>query len=455
MRKRPQPKRSKGGIIYKAIHKINGKIYIGLTTKTLEGRIKSHRQSITSKSRTSTTCHFLNALRAEKAGVEAFAWEQIDAASTLSKLKRKEIHWIAKCNSRDHSLGYNITKGGDHREFTDEMKKRMTEINGVKIFCHQNCQIYESIAAAARALRTDEGIIGKVTSGKLRHIRGYTFEKLVPGKDYNGIQPAPFVKIKYAQSKAVYCHQTCEIYESASMAGKKLGLSKGARLMVCKHIKGHGFSVEGYTFEEVSSGETYPKPPRPKLPKQSRNRKAVRCITTGQEFPSIGIAAKSLEVDPNFVSQILKGERKSTKGLVFEYVVEGKEPSPQQAPVPHYEVYCFQTQCIYTDVRKAGQALNLLTRNVQAQLARDLRHVKGYTFEYVEDYSLYPKPIEPLCDTSVQRFKRPVICDNTGERFESMKDATRKFNLSRDGVWGVLNGRYKYTGDHLTFSYAN
>jgi group I intron endonuclease len=88
-------------IIYKAVHKATGRIYIGQTTKTLEERISKH---LTQDSL------FPRALR--KYGRDAFDISVIDRSESRDELNRKEIYWIAHCGCM-HPNGYNLTAGGE------------------------------------------------------------------------------------------------------------------------------------------------------------------------------------------------------------------------------------------------------------------------------------------------------------------------------------------------------
>lgn len=103
-------------IIYKAVNKTNGMIYIGQTTKTLEQRIAKHlgQESL-----------FPRALR--KYGRDAFDFSVIDRAETKDELNEKEIYWIAHYGSM-HPNGYNLTKGGEGGlgyVFTEEAKAKV------------------------------------------------------------------------------------------------------------------------------------------------------------------------------------------------------------------------------------------------------------------------------------------------------------------------------------------
>lgn len=53
------------------------------------------------------------------------------------------------------------------------------------------------------------------------------------------------------------------------------------------------------------------------------NRKQIICITNGEKYNSLTEACESLGVTKTLVSRVLTGERKSTKGYVFQYLNKG------------------------------------------------------------------------------------------------------------------------------------
>ena len=95
-------KKNRSGIIYKAVNKINGKVYVGKTTYELEFRLKSHLSSRKQP--------FQFALR--KYGLEGFEIAIVDYTDNESDLSMKEIEWIKKCDCRGPK-GYNMTDGGE------------------------------------------------------------------------------------------------------------------------------------------------------------------------------------------------------------------------------------------------------------------------------------------------------------------------------------------------------
>lgn len=110
-------------IIYKITNRINGKVYIGQTTRTLNERWKEH----CSDSRNRTKKMALHKA-IQKYGKEHFTVEQIDVACDQSELNYKEMHWIAECNSIIPN-GYNLTSGGEHPVFSEETRRKISEAN--------------------------------------------------------------------------------------------------------------------------------------------------------------------------------------------------------------------------------------------------------------------------------------------------------------------------------------
>lgn len=90
-------------LIYKHTNKINGKSYIGQTSKTMEVRFEQHVKSKNSNS------HFHRALR--KYGRENFESEILECnIETIELSNGREIFWIEYYDSIEN--GYNMVPGG-------------------------------------------------------------------------------------------------------------------------------------------------------------------------------------------------------------------------------------------------------------------------------------------------------------------------------------------------------
>lgn len=88
--------------IYKITNKINGKFYVGKTTKSLEERWEKHQKY--------NKCPKLFA-SIKKYGANNFIIENLEFCNSQEDLNKKEIFWIKKLNAIEN--GYNLTHGGD------------------------------------------------------------------------------------------------------------------------------------------------------------------------------------------------------------------------------------------------------------------------------------------------------------------------------------------------------
>lgn len=113
------------GIIYIGKNKINGKIYIGQTWKSLKSRIGHHYR-----------CRDIMIIsRAlNKYGKDNFEWEILDKADSQKELDELEILYIKKFNSTNKTIGYNIMSGGNVGKHSRKTKLQISRAKGGKPF---------------------------------------------------------------------------------------------------------------------------------------------------------------------------------------------------------------------------------------------------------------------------------------------------------------------------------
>lgn len=104
--------------VYKYTNKINGKIYIGQTCKTLKARADNGKGYIRCP-------HFWRAI--QKYGWENFEGEILADELTLDEANELEISLIQSLNSTNPSIGYNNRGGGSNGEMTEEAKRKIGE----------------------------------------------------------------------------------------------------------------------------------------------------------------------------------------------------------------------------------------------------------------------------------------------------------------------------------------
>lgn len=148
------------GIIYIAVNVLEGKRYIGQTTKTLKSRIKGHYDTINNGT------YFHRALL--KHGNLAFAWYIIDSSATDQySLNELEKLYIAVWKSLSTQSGYNMTPGGDTSwEFgrlASIKQVSLFDINGTYIDTYESAVLAEEKSGVKRQCISYSAIQGHPT----------------------------------------------------------------------------------------------------------------------------------------------------------------------------------------------------------------------------------------------------------------------------------------------------
>ena len=94
---------SKSMVVYVVRHIVDGKIYVGKTTRKLRKRIMEHLQNC-------RISYFDRAIR--KYGLENFDISILEECETIDELNEREKFWIRELNCKIPN-GYNLTDGGE------------------------------------------------------------------------------------------------------------------------------------------------------------------------------------------------------------------------------------------------------------------------------------------------------------------------------------------------------
>ena len=108
--------------IYCIENKLNGKKYVGKTTKSIEYRFRRHIEKSSGEDRQ----HLHNAIR--KYGQENFKCYLLEDVSDKDLLSEREMYWIKKLDTKN--IGYNETDGGDGsfgRHVSEETRRKHSE----------------------------------------------------------------------------------------------------------------------------------------------------------------------------------------------------------------------------------------------------------------------------------------------------------------------------------------
>ncbi len=150
------------GVIYICMNKINNKIYIGQTIRSLKSRINSHYGILNNKI---MKYPFVNALR--KYNRDDFEWNVVEKYPK-NLLNERETYWIKFYKSNDGKFGYNRTDGGEgcrNIEVSSETRKKMRDKKlGKKLPKQQAAKI----GNALRGRKRPEKVIRKIMATRLK-----------------------------------------------------------------------------------------------------------------------------------------------------------------------------------------------------------------------------------------------------------------------------------------------
>jgi len=126
-------------LIYCVKNKINGKEYIGLTTRSLEARWKQHIYESNRLDSWEWKTPLGSAIK--KYGKETFDVSIIEHCDSIESMKQSERDTIEKRKSHVSVGGYNVTKGGDGRfgiSWSQEIKDKIGAAHKGKIMSEES-----------------------------------------------------------------------------------------------------------------------------------------------------------------------------------------------------------------------------------------------------------------------------------------------------------------------------
>lgn len=294
------------GIIYLITNKVNDKKYIGQTTTSLKNRWLEHIYDAKTKRTNMPIHHAMN-----KYGVHNFIIEKIDSAKTREELNQKEEYYIKQYDTLvKHKNGYNVELGGNNRE-----------IHGIPV-CQfsldgKEIETFPSIAVASRKTNTIASGIELCCQGKRRISNNFQWCYAKDKKDFIGTIPKEHQRtfkpvVQYDDNDNVI-----RIWESATIAGKELGINRQHIYKVCKDERQH---CGGYKWKYYNDKDNTPK--RHKITNKGKSvQQFSRDGTFIRDFASIVEAERFLGIKQgkSKISEVCNNRRKTSNGFIWRY----------------------------------------------------------------------------------------------------------------------------------------
>ena len=210
--------------VYQHKNKINGKVYIGITSQKPKQRWRNGEGYKSSP-------HFYSAI--QKYGWDNFEHNILFVELTKEQACLKEQELIKEFNSMNREYGYNSTSGGDIFVMNEETKQKISQAlmgnqNNLGHSCSEEKKKKISEAQKGREF-TEEHKQKLSEAAKNRHVPCSEEKKQT-------------LKEK-SHKKPVYCEELNKVFESVQECGRQLGIPATNITKLCN---GRGKTLKGY-----------------------------------------------------------------------------------------------------------------------------------------------------------------------------------------------------------------
>ena len=210
--------------VYQHKNKINGKVYIGITSQKPEQRWRNGEGYKSSP-------HFYSAI--QKYGWDNFEHNILFVELTKEQACLKEQELIKEFNSMNREYGYNSTSGGDIFVMNEETKQKISQAlmgnqNNLGHSCSEEKKKKISEAQKGREF-TEEHKQKLSEAAKNRHVPCSEEKKQT-------------LKEK-SHKKPVYCEELNKVFESVQECGRQLGIPATNITKLCN---GRSKTLKGY-----------------------------------------------------------------------------------------------------------------------------------------------------------------------------------------------------------------
>jgi group I intron endonuclease len=212
-------------LLYKITNKINEKIYIGQTTRSLNVRWNEHKRDFKKIDNKLSRA-------VKKYGIENFTIEKIEECESLEVLNKKEASLIEEYDTIKN--GYNIRIGGENSPRSKETREKISKKHKGKKHTEEHIQNMMKARTGVKPKNKDKYFGNKNKLGK-KHTN--LFKEKCRKRMLNN---------NFSKKRAVKCLNNNIIYESIVEACKRLSLDSRS---VQRVLKGEYKQTKGYKFQ--------------------------------------------------------------------------------------------------------------------------------------------------------------------------------------------------------------
>ena len=214
----------------------NGKVYIGITSQSLTKRWKNGKGYM--------TCTAFNR------AINKYGWDNIKHEVLFDGLDKEvaceiEQELIAKYDSTNPHKGYNLTYGGEHYEFSEETREKLSISH--KVFYEEHPEYREYISQTQRGRSMSEQSSEKKRQAMLLFYEKNPDKRKQCGNSFRGKKRGEEFSKKLGErkSKRVKCIETQRVYPSLKKAAESEG---GSPSGISAMLAGRAKTCAGKTY---------------------------------------------------------------------------------------------------------------------------------------------------------------------------------------------------------------
>lgn len=234
--------------IYKYTNSVNGKVYIGQTSKTMSERAQKNGHNY------SECRKFYSAIK--KYGWDSFVPEVICTVETIDEANELEQRYISIYNSTNDMYGYNIALGGSNHEMSDETKRIISEKAKERYIDPMNNPMFGRAHSKESKKKQSDAKLGeknpmfgtKWTEAQ-RQRSGTKGMHLNLSEEHRKALSDKARQLGKDRAKSIRCTESQVVYDSIQSAADDIGVTIST---LCGHLKGRQKSCKGKHFEYVN-----------------------------------------------------------------------------------------------------------------------------------------------------------------------------------------------------------
>lgn len=274
------------------------------------------------------------------------------------------------------------------------------------------------------------------------------YDSTNPNFGYN-IQSGGYSSDADYLKKPVICIETKVIYESATDAGRKLGISNATISACCRGDNKLAGNFHWMFADEYDDNKALEWIENAK----SKRCREVYCIDTGKTYKSIREAYFDTGVGETLIADCCSGRLQHAGNLMWLYLDEATEDDISyminQKRTREYDrlfkyVICIETQEVYKSAKDAEDKTGTNRNHIRACCNGDYFTANSYHWMYLSEYTE---------ESAAKLLRRPknikskrVRCLNTGIVYDSVRMAASDNGTNHTSISQCCKGNVDYAG---------